>query len=60
VGMFSQHDRVEMKKKVRKEHAMRCVDAESLIGVSDKVTHKDLQAFTYPSDAQLEKSRVRG
>ena len=39
---------------------MRCVDAESLIGVSDKVTHKDLQAFTYPSDAQLEKSRVRG
>ncbi|ELV8728974.1 N-acetyl sugar amidotransferase [Vibrio fluvialis] len=60
VGMFSHHDRVEMTKKVRKEHAMRCVDAESLIGVSDKVTHKDLQAFTYPSDTQLEKSRVRG
>lgn len=60
VGMFSHHDRVEMTKKVRKEHAMRCVDAESLIGISDKVTHKDLQAFTYPSDAQLEKSRVRG
>lgn len=60
VGMFSHHDRVEMTKKVRKEHAMRGVDAEALIGVSEKVTHKDLQAFTYPSDAQLEKSRVRG
>jgi N-acetyl sugar amidotransferase len=60
VGMFSHHDRVEMTKKVRKEHALRHVDAEELIGVSDKVTHKDLQAFTYPSDEQLESSRVRG
>lgn len=60
VGMFSHHDRVEMTKKVRKEHALRCVDAEELIGVSDKVTNKDLQAFTYPSDKQLENSRVRG
>lgn len=60
VGMFSHHDRVEMTKKVRKEHALRRVDAEQLIGVSDKVTHKDLQAFTYPSDEQLESSRVRG
>ncbi|MFT6734270.1 MAG: N-acetyl sugar amidotransferase [Polaribacter sp.] len=60
VGMFSHHDRVEMTKKVRKEHALRCVDAEELIGISDKVTHKDLQAFTYPSDEQLESSRVRG
>lgn len=60
VGMFSHDDRVEMTKKVRKEHAMRRVDAEDLIGVSDKVTHKDLQAYTYPSDEQLEKSRVRG
>ncbi|MGF1758904.1 N-acetyl sugar amidotransferase [Photobacterium sagamiensis] len=60
VGMFSHHDRVEMTKKVRKEHALRCLDAESLIGGSDKVSKKDLQAFTYPSDEQLEKSRVRG
>lgn len=60
VGMFSHDDRVEMTKKVRKEHAMRRVDAEDLIGVSDKITHKDLQAYTYPSDEQLEKSRVRG
>lgn len=60
VGMFSHHDRVEMTKKVRKEHALRRVDAEELIGASEKVTHKDLQAFTYPSDEQLESSRVRG
>lgn len=60
VGMFSHHDRIEMTKKVRKEHAMRTVDAEELIGVSKRVTKKDLQAFTYPSDYQLEKSRVRG
>lgn len=60
VGMFSHHDRVEMTKKVRKEHALRGVDAEHLVGGSQKVSVKDLQAFTYPSDEQLEKSRVRG
>ena len=27
---------------------------------SKNVTKKDLQAFTYPTDMQLEKSRVRG
>lgn len=60
VGMFSHHDRVEMTKKVRKEHALRRQDAESLIGESTHVSKKDLQAFTYPSDEQLENSRVRG
>lgn len=60
VGMFSHLDRVEMTKKVRKEHAMRGFDADALIGESKNVTKKDLQAFTYPTDMQLEKSRVRG
>jgi N-acetyl sugar amidotransferase len=60
VGMYSHLDRVEMTKKVRKEHALRGLDAEQLIGASDKISHKDLQAYTYPSDEQLEKSRVRG
>ncbi|MDB9916151.1 N-acetyl sugar amidotransferase [Pseudomonadales bacterium] len=60
VGMFSHLDQVEMTKKVRKEHAMRGVDAASLIGMSAAISSKDLQAFTYPSDEQLEKSRVRG
>jgi N-acetyl sugar amidotransferase len=60
VGMFSHFDQVEMTKKVRKEHALRGLDAESLVGESDKVSKKDLQAYTYPSDEQLENSRVRG
>tara|TARA_R110002126_G_scaffold288768_2_gene442903 strand:- start:64338 stop:65591 length:1254 start_codon:yes stop_codon:yes gene_type:complete len=60
VGMFSHHDRVEMTKKVRKEHALRGVDADALVGASEMITIKDLQAFTYPTDEQLEKSRVRG
>jgi len=60
VGMFSHLDQAEMTKKVRKEHALRCLDAESLVGDSEKISKKDLQAFTYPSDEQLERSRVRG
>lgn len=60
VGMFSHEDRVEMTKKTRKEHALRGFDAESLAGMSDKISEKDLQSFTYPSDKQLEESRVRG
>lgn len=60
VGMFSHHDEVEMTKKVRKEHALRRLDAESLLGVNSEISHKDLQPYTYPSDVQLEKSRVRG
>ena len=60
VGMFSHLDQVEMTKKVRKEHALRCLDAEALVGESEEISTKDLQAFTYPTDEQLEKSRVRG
>jgi N-acetyl sugar amidotransferase len=60
VGMFSHYDQVEMTKKVRKEHALRKMDAETLIGKDKFITKKDLQAFTYPSDAQLESNRVRG
>ncbi|WP_086480830.1 N-acetyl sugar amidotransferase [Oceanospirillum sanctuarii] len=60
VGMFSHYDNAEMTKKVRKEHAMRGYDAESLLGMSKNISKKDLQAFTYPSDKQLENSRVRG
>lgn len=60
VGMFSHFDLVEMTKKVRKEHALRGLDAEALIGESPLISKKDLQAFIYPSDEQLESSRVRG
>ena len=60
VGMYSHDDRVEMTNKVRKEHALRGFDAESLNSLRDKISMKDLQAYTYPTDTQLEKSRVRG
>jgi len=60
VGMFSHHDRVEMTKKVRKEHSLRRMDVDELFDGEDQLTWKDKQPFTYPSDVQLEKSRVRG
>lgn len=60
VGMFSHWDLVEMSKKVRKEHALRKWDEEKFISKNPEITPKLMQAFTYPSDTQLEKSRVRG
>jgi N-acetyl sugar amidotransferase len=60
VGMFSHHDRVEMTKKVRKEHSLRSMDVDELFEGEGQLTWKDKQPFTYPSDKQLEKSRVRG
>ena len=60
VGMFSHHDRVEMTKKVRKEHGLRSMDVDELFEGENELTWKDKQPFTYPSDVQLEKSRVRG
>ncbi len=60
VGMFSHFDNVEMTKKVRKEHGLRRITPSNFLRFSKKLTNKDLQAFTYPSDEQLEKSRVRG
>lgn len=59
VGMFSHHDRPEMTKKVRKEHSLRSMDVDELFTGED-INWKDLQPFTYPSDKQLENSRVRG
>lgn len=60
VGMFSHLDTVEMTKKVRKEHGLKMFDAESLMGLDPDLSDKDLMSFTYPSDKQLESSRVRG
>ena len=60
VGMFSHNDNVEMTKKVRKEHGLRGLDAFELLSDSNELGSKDIQPFTYPSDQQLEKSRVRG
>jgi hypothetical protein len=60
VGMFSHYDRVEMTNKVRKEHVLRTMDVDELFDGEEQLSWKDKQPFTYPSDAQLEKSRVRG
>lgn len=60
VGMFSHHDNVEMAKKVRKEHSLRGWDAQELLSDIDGLSTQDIQPFVYPSDSQLEKSRVRG
>lgn len=60
VGMFSHWDLVEMSKKVRKEHGLRTNDIEQMIDENLGITKNLMQAFTYPSDDQLEKSRVRG
>jgi N-acetyl sugar amidotransferase len=60
VGMFSHHDRAEMTKKVRKEHGLRTMDVDELFDGENNLSWKDKQPFTYPSDEQLEKSRVRG
>jgi N-acetyl sugar amidotransferase len=60
VGMFSHTDFVEMTKKVRKEHGLRMLDAEDLLAQSDVLTPKDVIPYVYPSDEQIEKSRVRG
>src|SRR3989338_1590950 len=60
VGMFSHWDLVEMTKKVRKEHGLRGYDAEKMCDPQQGVTPKVMQAFTYPSDSQLEIAAVRG
>ena len=57
--MFSHNDNVEMTKS-RKEHGLRGLDAFELLSDSNELSSKDIQPFIYPSDQQLEKSRVRG
>lgn len=60
VGMFSHWDVVEMTKKVRKEHGLRGHDAEMMCDPAAGVTMKQMQAFMYPSDVEIETAGVRG
>lgn len=60
VGQFSHYDYVEMTKKVRKEHGLRMIDAQELVSLGLGITAGDVLQYTYPSDEQLEKSKVRG
>jgi len=60
VGMFSHLDEVEMTKKVRKEHALMGIDAESMVDEKAGVTRRDIQPYIYPFDDELERVGVRG
>ncbi len=58
-GMFTLEDFVEFKKWTRKEHDMRGIEAEELIGCDD-ITAQDIAPLIFPSDEQIEKTGVRG
>jgi N-acetyl sugar amidotransferase len=60
VGQFSHFDIVEMTKKVRKEHGLRMLDGEELLQRAPNLGAQDVLPYIYPSDVQLERSRVRG
>ncbi|HLC90245.1 MAG TPA: N-acetyl sugar amidotransferase [Candidatus Nanoarchaeia archaeon] len=60
VGMFSHLDNVEMTRKYRKEHDLMGWEAEDLVSEAMYLSEKDLQAFAYPHDKEIEKVGVRG
>ena len=60
VGQFSHEDMVEMSRKVRKEHGLRMIDSEQMMERANGITFQDVLPYKYPSDEQLERSRVRG
>lgn len=60
VGMFSHHDYVEMTRKYRKEHDLMGYEAEDLINEFDGIAERDVIAFRYPDDRELERVGVRG
>lgn len=60
-GMFNQDDMVEFTKKKRQEHDMRGFEPEDLVNQSDcDFTARDLAAFFYPSDEEIEELGLRG
>jgi N-acetyl sugar amidotransferase len=58
-GIVSLKDFVEFTKWNRKEHDMRGVEAEELIG-HNGITQADIEPYIYPSDDEIEKTEVRG
>ncbi|MEW6219299.1 MAG: N-acetyl sugar amidotransferase [Thermodesulfobacteriota bacterium] len=60
-GMFNQDDMVEFTKKKRQEHDMRGFEPEDLLNRRDSpFTPRDLAAFFYPSDEEIEEVGLRG
>lgn len=60
VGMFSHTDEVEMTRKYRKDHDLMGFEAEDLIDESMNVSARDVSAYVYPHDKEIEKVGVRG
>ena len=60
VGMFSHLDEVEMTRKYRKEHDLMGYEAEDLLDIFDHVNRKDLNAYFYPSDEEIEQVTNKG
>jgi hypothetical protein len=58
-GIVSLEDFVEFTKWTRKEHDMRGIEAEDLIG-RNGITKKDIAPYIYPEDEVLAKLNVRG
>ena len=58
-GIVTLEDFVEFTKWTRKEHDMRGIEADELIGCAD-IKAQDLAPFLFPSDEQIERTGVRG
>lgn len=58
-GIVSIKDFVEFTKWNRKEHDMRGIEAEELIGKND-ITLKDIEPYIFPSDDQIIETEVKG
>jgi len=58
-GLVSLKDFVEFTKWSRKEHDMRGIEAEDLIG-HNGITNTDIAPYIYPSDEEIETTEVRG
>lgn len=60
-GMFRLEDIPEFTKWVRKEHEMRGLDVEEILGdESSGLTLQDLAPYQFPSDEEIEEVGVRG
>lgn len=58
-GLVSLKDFVEFTRWTRKEHDMRGIDAEELIG-QNGITAADIEPYIFPTDEEIEKTDVRG
>ena len=58
-GLVTLEDFVEFTKWTRKEHDMRGLEAHDLVG-KNGITERDVAAYVFPSDEQIERVGVRG